>query len=179
MKQTLSPAVVVVLVALAPAWRARAEDANDDNKSSVACFMHGAKGEFHLALSACNAAIAIAPKNPQNYVNPGSAYLMIRDRDRALEDFETAIRLNPDDGRAYFNRGLAHTLQGQRQKAIQDYSEAIRLRPRFAAAYNNRGYLYELLGMRDEARSDYEKAFQLDPSLPTISENLDRLSGSP
>jgi Flp pilus assembly protein TadD len=30
--------------------------------------------------------------------------------------------------------------------------------------------------MRDEARSDYQKAFQLSPALPTIKENLDRLS---
>lgn len=176
MNQTLPLAALLALVALSPAWHARADDTNDGGKASAACFLHSVKGEFHLAISACNTAIKLAPKNPQHYVNRGSAYLMLRDPDRALEDFESAIRLGPNDARAYFSCGLAHTLRGDRQKAIQAYSQAIQLRPGFAAAYNNRGRQYELLGMRDEARSDYQKAFQLSPALPTIKENLDRLS---
>jgi tetratricopeptide (TPR) repeat protein len=176
MKRALIDVAVLALALLAPAWTVRAQDENHGEKVSTACFAHSFRREFDLAIRACSAAIALAPKNPQHYVNRGSAYLTTKEPDRALEDFEVAIRLAPQDARSYYNRALAHTLIRNREKAIQDYSEAIRLRPGFAPAYNNRGYQYELLGQRDKARSDYEKAFELDPTLPTIRENLDRLS---
>src|SRR5262245_441874 len=153
MKPTHPFVALLALVALAASFPARADDKSDSDKAGAGCFVNSVRGAIDLAISACNAAIAHAPNNPQYYVNRGAAYLMIRNLDRAFEDFESAIRLGPHDARAYFNRGLAHTLRGDRQKAIQDYSEAIRLRPRFAAAYNNRGYQYEQVGMRDEARA--------------------------
>ncbi len=163
-RQARSPAVV-------------AHPPNDGTASDSWCASHIKRGELVQAFFDCNHAVAQAPDKPNAYSNRGSLFLMIKETERALADFEVALRLNPKDPSSYYNRGLAKARLGRGPEAIADYTEAIRINPDMAVAHHNRGYEYERLGQRDKAIEDYRQALKIQPGLKPSELGLKRLRG--
>ena len=140
------------------------------------CAAHLARNELVAALSDCDYAVAVEPKNPKSLSNRGSVWLLAGDPARAIMDFDAAIALVPEDASLYFNRGIAFSKLQQQDKAITEYSEAIRRRPDFAAAYYNRGFEFELKKMTTEALADYNFALKLAPDLKPAAAAIAKLS---
>jgi tetratricopeptide (TPR) repeat protein len=100
------------------------------------------------------------------YNNRGSAYRLVGDPDRAIQDLDQAIRLDPAYPSPYSNRGNAYADKGDLDRAIADYDEAIRLKPDYAVAYFNRGNARSARGEVRLAMDDYGKAADLDSRDP-------------
>ncbi len=69
----------------------------------------------------------------KQYVDRGMNYLVKKQYDQALQEFNDAIQLDPSYGRAFYCRGLAHLEMRSYSQAENDFNVASRLEPRYAA----------------------------------------------
>ena len=120
--------------------------------------VHGANGDFALALLDFNKAIELDPDEPIVYGNRGLVHSDKGEIGLALSDFNKAIELDPEDPVAYNYRGNSHIDNGDFQAALSDFNKAIELDPEDDIAYFNRGLLRLMLGENDGAKSDLENA---------------------
>jgi tetratricopeptide (TPR) repeat protein len=61
-------------------------------------------------------------------MDPKSANAL-KDRGRAIQNYDQSIKLNPNSAPAFDSRGDAYHTKGDYDRAIQDYDRAIKLRP--------------------------------------------------
>lgn len=69
------------------------------------------------------------PKTAKEHTARAMLYLVKRDFDSAIHDYDEAIRLDPQLAEARKNRGHAWFRKGELSKALIDFNEAIRLDP--------------------------------------------------
>ena len=55
-------------------------------------------------------------------VNRGLAYMLLWERERALDDITAATHINPYTAHAFFNRGHLNRSCGRLEEAQEDYS---------------------------------------------------------
>ena len=67
------------------------------------------------------------PKLSGVYRRRGTAYTMMGEYDKAIENLSEAIRLNPEQADYYYSRGDAHLKKGDVKSAKDDYRDAIKL----------------------------------------------------
>jgi len=104
------------------------------------------------------------PNEIYAYRNRGTAYLLKKQYDMAIRDFDAAIRLDPNDDLFHASRGLAYLMNDQDEMAMRDFNEAIRLEPNTTNAYLFRGFVYLMNDQNDKAMNDIDKAISLDPN---------------
>jgi Flp pilus assembly protein TadD/uncharacterized protein (DUF302 family) len=127
------------------------------------CAAHFNKGETDLALSDCNQAIQLDPKNAMAFHNRAAGYSAKGDYDRAIGDLDQVIQLDPKNAEAFNNRGFGYAAKGDYDRAVGDYDQAIQLDPKNAISYTSRCAAHIKKGETDQALSDCNQAIQLDP----------------
>jgi tetratricopeptide (TPR) repeat protein len=126
-------------------------------------------------ISGCTAMIASRSYTGEKlaivFNSRGNAYLVKKEYDRAIEDYNQSILHDISNGDIFFNRGLAYSRKGNYDHAIADYNRAIAgFDPaRFPAYYKRdyfkaRGNAYGNNGDLDRAIADYSEAIKLDPN---------------
>lgn len=103
------------------------------------------------ALEDYTQAIAIAPFEPDPYLNRGAAYEATGNWQAAIDDYNRVLTLSPNDPAAYNNRGNAKGGQGDWQAALADYEQSITIQPSFSLGYAN--YAIALFETGDTDRS--------------------------
>jgi len=96
------------------------------------CAAHINNGKTDEALSDCNQAIQLDPKNAVAYANRCAALINKGETDQALSDCNKAIQLDPKNAVAYANRCAAHINKGETDEALSDCNQAIQLDPKNA-----------------------------------------------
>ncbi len=173
------PIALAIFISLARPGAAQTPLLHDPAHAASAatwCAAHAAKGELVAALSDCDFAVANQPKNKIALSNRGSVWLLAKEYQRAVLDFNAAIEVVADDAALYFNRGIAHASMGDRDKANLDYAQAIKLKPDFAAAFHNRGVEYERAGDPAAALADFRRALEIDANLKPSADGIRRLT---
>lgn len=113
------------------------------------------------AVDAYGRALELDSKYTAAYKARGTAFLRLRQPDRALADFEAALQLDPEDAETYLRRGGAHHALHQLDAAIQDYDTAIEKKPDYGRAYSARGGVKSEAGDKAGAQADWDKAESL------------------
>jgi tetratricopeptide (TPR) repeat protein len=93
----------------------------------------------------------------------GGGYLMKKDFDKAIADYDAAIAISPKDPTAFNNRGLVYKEKKDYDTALKDYDEAIRLNPKVPVYHLNRGATWRLKNDYDKAIAAYDEAIRLEP----------------
>jgi tetratricopeptide (TPR) repeat protein len=109
----------------------------------------------------CEMEIKLNPGNAIVYINRGTVYAMMKNYQKALEDYSKAIKLAPQISTVYYNRGLIFINVGNYSHSIADFSTAIRLNPQDTEAYYYRGIAYEKLGGDQQAVKDFQTAARM------------------
>jgi tetratricopeptide (TPR) repeat protein len=133
---------------------------------------HLNKGEFKMAVSSFNEAIATNPKNATYYNLRGVAYFKMEDYYRAISDFYRAIDINPEFHLPIHNLAYSKYLLGDLKLALTDVDSAIRVNPNYADSYNLKGLILNDLGNPEEARISFIQANQLDEKNPDYTFNV-------
>jgi lipoprotein NlpI len=86
--------------------------------------------EFELARADFDAAIALAPRVGEAYVNRGAAFVGEKRFQAGLDDINNALRLGvKEPEKAYFNRALAYEGLDDEKSAYLDFQQALTLKP--------------------------------------------------
>jgi tetratricopeptide (TPR) repeat protein len=98
----------------------------------------------------------------QVLVNRGFAYVLRKDYDDALADYERAIRLDPKGPDAFARRGLVFRATGDDERAIADFTQALRLGSSDLNVIIDRGAAHLAKGDNAQAIADYTTAIERD-----------------
>ena len=91
-------------------------------------------GELDKAITAFDAAIAVAPDLSAAYLNRGLVYDWQGNSQAAIADLDHAVRLSPNSAQAYNNRSVLLRKYGNFKRAYDDEQQAINLDSRYQAA---------------------------------------------
>jgi len=123
---------------------------------------------------ACTAIIeyglATGDKLADAYAARGTAFVIGRDLDKAIEDFDHALMLDPDRVVVVGYRAAAHLSRHDYDAAIADFSRVIALDPSDNDALYSRAGAYRAKGDNDSAIADYSRVIEIDPGFqPAIA----------
>jgi tetratricopeptide (TPR) repeat protein len=124
-------------------------------------FAFGEAGDLERARADFEAALRLAPDQPDAHVGRGLVLWAAGEPAAALPDLDAALALWPDDAQAFNARGLAHAALGQIDQAIADYDAALQLAPTYVAALIHRGQAHAAGGAWRQAIADYQAALAL------------------
>jgi tetratricopeptide (TPR) repeat protein len=105
--------------------------------------------------------------------NRGYSYMLLKDYEAALKDYNKAIELEPYYASYRFNRAYLYQDNGKNKEAIEDYNVVIELEPENYIAITNRGEAHYDLGDKNRALADFEKAKEFD--YKEAIDNLEKL----
>jgi tetratricopeptide (TPR) repeat protein len=112
-------------------------------------------------------AILLEPNNDYALVSRANVYSVLREFDRAMQDYDQTIRLNPSGyAEAYYGRGAIYFGRHDFARAIADFDEAIRLQPDNVDAFNARGNALTGNNQFTRAIEDFGQALRLRPGYP-------------
>jgi tetratricopeptide (TPR) repeat protein len=122
--------------------------------------------DIERAESVLNAAIGLAPKDGQLYVDRASVRAQRKDYEAAADDLDEAIALDPYDADALALRASARRQLNDKEGALWDAEEALRVDGNNTAALLERGILRQTDGDSAGARQDWLKILQVSPDGP-------------
>ncbi|MEY2527024.1 MAG: hypothetical protein QOE73_1795 [Verrucomicrobiota bacterium] len=109
-------------------------------------------------------ALALAPDFPEAHVALGTFYYLVgRQFDPALGEFQRVLELQPNNLTALGYCGYIHRRQGQWQRSLSELEKCEQLDPRNAQLVANIGGSYSYLRMWKEASRAGSRALALDP----------------
>lgn len=113
--------------------------------------------------------LGMVPKDEQNWLARGMAFLRKGDVELAVADFQNGLACNPRSVDA--RKNLAHVWsdhEDQLDKAIQIMTEAVSIQPSNVELRASRAVLLARAGQSEEARGEIAKALRDDRSVPTL-----------
>ncbi len=105
------------------------------------------------------------------YNNLGSAYVDLRQLERAKEEYQKALVLEENYDEALNNLGAILVVQKKPQEAITYLERALRLRPRFPEGLFNMGNAHHRLKQYEKAIEYYDQALASRPLYPQVYHN--------
>lgn len=93
-----------------------------------------------------------------------SAFLMLKDLDKAVSDLDESQRIDPTSRLLYLTRGDVEFAQKHYDAALRDYDEFSRRAPDLGDGLVGRGLILEEIGHRAEALRAIESGLKLDPT---------------
>jgi tetratricopeptide (TPR) repeat protein len=98
------------------------------------------------------------------FYNRANAYMILKEYDKALSDYDQAIMIRPIWPEAFYNRGNLFLFgMDNLQNAISDYDKAIRMNPEHTDSYLNRGIARDRQGMSAQAIADFNRVLEANP----------------
>ena len=95
-------------------------------------------------------------------------YLLLRDYERAAEQYRSFLELEPRNAAAWNNLGICRSCMEQSEEAIGAFNEAIENDPQFISAYVNLARAYEKRGDVTAASQMLEKAIMACPDAERV-----------
>jgi serine/threonine protein kinase/Flp pilus assembly protein TadD len=114
-------------------------------------------GRLEEALAAMLKTLELDPLSPASHAFLGSIYIMMRQYDRAIEQYRNALELNPHWPVALSSLGSAHIVKGELEEGIRLYETNKSLLDRIPLFHGNLGYAYAVAGRTAEAHRILEK----------------------
>ncbi len=135
-----------------------ARKANPQDKDVEACLE-----ELSLEIESLVRAVGSKPGNAPLRERLARRYLLLRDYERAAEQYSHFLNINPQNAAAWNNLGTCYKRLEQFDKAVRAFEKAIEQDAGLMSAYFNLGQAQDELGDFAASSQNYEKALLLSP----------------
>lgn len=122
---------------------------------------YNSKGDFITAIPFLQKAAELNPENPKVLNDYGCALCMVKQYDKAIENFNRAIVISPQQAQAYNNLANTYGVIGKTDLAIDNYIKTLQRDPDNAKALYNLGVTYSISGNKKMAIESYQHSAQL------------------
>ena len=116
-----------------------------------------------LAVSDCEAVLAMEPNNPLAIQLHGRLLLQNGDLDAAMDAFHRARELAPDWAEPREHLSFVHLLKENPRASVDEQTHLIERQPKQALHYVNRAFAFTQLQEFAGATNDYDRAIELEP----------------
>ena len=120
-------------------------------------------GQIRQAVAEFQRALKLNPDDVQVHVNLISAYLDLRNPEKAEEHYHAAIKLAPNTYQAHYNFGLVMIVQKRFGEAIDAFKKALQINPHHADSHKSLGLLLLEEGRMTEAETHLRRAIENKP----------------
>ena len=120
---------------------------------------------YDLALKKVNQSLEYFDSNASAFKLRGRIWLMKKEYENALSDFEHALSLEPEDSWTFSSIAVVKFYQQKYDEALAFNYKAILLSDENDAAYANRAHYYYLIKDYEKALTDYNKALYLNANV--------------
>lgn len=127
--------------------------------------------DYELAISYCDAAIAIKPDYPEAFWSKRNALNRLGRYEEAIASYDAALAINPDYHAALNNKGIALGHLGRYEEAIASHDASLAIKPDYPLALNNKGIALGNLGRYEEAIICYDAALEIRPDYQLAIDN--------
>lgn len=146
------------------------------------CRAYNDTGQYQFAMQNCRKALELQPGDGETYFYLGRTYQLMKDNDRAFENYEKAVTglesfaaNNPNYADAYYLLGNAYSVTGRNPQAIGAYLTSLEIAPLFARSRFNLALIYLREGNTDKAREQVAALQGIDAQLAKqLQEAIDR-----
>jgi predicted O-linked N-acetylglucosamine transferase (SPINDLY family) len=136
---------------------------------------HHEAGRFDLAEAGYREAQALAPADPDAFLNLGRLLRRAGRGEEALDSYRHALELSPGSIVAQLRVGETLTALGRPQEAVAALEAAVAAHPDYAALHNSLGLALREAGRLDDALAACQRAVALEPGLYLARFNVGNL----
>lgn len=147
---------------------------NEYNSLHLLGYIYTRKGNIIEGIELIKKSLSFFPNFPEALMNLGDSYLLIKDYDEAIINYEKAIKLK-ENPNFYTNLGNAYSEKTDNENAIKAYERGIFLGSNDPKVYNNLGIIKKRQGKKIEAKNHYIKALSIKPNLVDAKINLNNI----
>lgn len=151
-----------------------------ETEKAVQAYLNGVlymnKKDYANAEKSLLAATKLDPKNVNAWLDLGSVYYYLRQRDREGEAYKKAVDLQPNNGQAHYLLGTWYEDVGQFEQAVQEYRTTVTIDPTDDGAWFDLGELELILGRKFVALEARERLKTLNQGLALRLHRLIELS---
>jgi tetratricopeptide (TPR) repeat protein len=123
-------------------------------------------GKHREAINAFTRVVDLNPNNSAAYYNRGLSYLSLKNKQLAMQDFESCMKGVVVDTKSIIGYRDPKSLISENEdpgEIIRKMSKAVDMKPDDADAFYNRGTAYLVIGMFSKAISDFSRAIDIRP----------------
>lgn len=135
-----------------------ARKANPQDRDVESCLE-----ELKLEIKALVEAVERTPWNATLRSRLAKRYLLLRDYERAAEEYSNFLKIEAHNAAAWNNLGTCYNKLEQFENAVQAFEKSIEQDAGMMSAYFNLGHAYGKLGDFAASSRNYEKALLLSP----------------
>ncbi len=133
--------------------------------TSLAIFFH--LNRWHdKAISECDAALNMYPKNPITLYIKGKSLIEKKDFSQASSQFQMIVESQPDFISPYYDLAKLYLITDEINKALEEYKKIAKLDPKDVSVHLSIGNIYAKQGKNDEAITEYKQVIALAPDSP-------------
>jgi protein O-GlcNAc transferase len=121
------------------------------------------KGELDQAIRQLQAALALAPNDPETHYLLGAAYIQQSQLAEAEAEFNKALAAKPDMAEAHIGLGNVQLLKGELEPATASFQKAVAINPSLPEAYLPLGKVLAAQGDTAGARDALNAFLKLNP----------------
>ncbi len=136
----------------------KARKANPQDRDVDSCL-----DELDSEIKALVRTVGRTPRNASLRGRLAKRYLLLRDYERAVEEYVNFVNLEPGNAAVWNNLGICYNKLEQFAKAVWAFERAINCDAGLVSAYFNLGDVYGQLGNFAASSRNYEKALKLHP----------------
>jgi tetratricopeptide (TPR) repeat protein len=130
--------------------------------------------EMKSEINALVEAVERMPRNNDLRWRLGKRYLLMRDYERAAEQFEAFLEMAPENAGAWNNLGVCYKGMQKFDKAVWALNKSLQFDPNLVSAHFNLGEVRDEQGDFSQAVRDYQKVISLRPRYLPAYVNLSR-----
>jgi tetratricopeptide (TPR) repeat protein len=129
-------------------------------------------GSMEKAKDAWKESSRLAPSNPSPSFALARLYVMQKQYDAALTQYDAVLKADKSFAQAHVGRGDVWQVKGNDQEALAEYQKAVGVNPQLAEAYERIGMLHQKHKRWAEAERAYLAALEIKPKSALSYNNL-------